>query len=76
MFISISDCLNISLIFLLIMSRSFTGTASVYFSHFFVIILLFHSIQPVQSIALSSLCANFGHSCFGGKVLKVVFSEF
>ena len=65
----ISDCFHISLYSLLIMNRSFLGIASVFFSHFLIISLLFQSTRPVQSIALSSLCRNFGHSCFGGKFI-------
>lgn len=52
---------------MLIMNRPSAGIAPVCFSYILMIILLFQSIRPVQSIALSSLCGPFGHSCFGGK---------
>jgi len=51
------------------MTRPSANIVPICFSYFLVIILLFQSIRPVQSIALSSLCGQFGHSCFGGKFL-------
>ncbi|CAF2549951.1 unnamed protein product [Rotaria sp. Silwood2] len=48
------------------MNRQSIVLAPVCFSYFLVIILLSQSTRPVQSIALSSLCGHFGHSCFGG----------
>ncbi|CAF0832299.1 unnamed protein product [Rotaria sordida] len=48
------------------MNRQSIVLAPICFSYFLVIILLFQSTRPVQSIALSSLCGHFGHSCFGG----------
>ncbi|CAF0837266.1 unnamed protein product [Adineta ricciae] len=36
------------------------------YSYFLVIVLLFQFIHSTQSLALSSLCGQFGHSCFGG----------
>ncbi|CAF3096113.1 unnamed protein product [Rotaria socialis] len=35
-------------------------------SYFLIILLVLQSTRSVQSIALSSLCGDFGHSCFGG----------
>ncbi len=52
---------------MLIMNRPSAGIAPICFSYILVLILLLDSTRPVQSIALSSLCAHFGHSCFGGK---------
>ncbi len=66
----ILDRLNISLISKLIMNRPSAGVAPVCLSYILIIILLFESTRPVQSIALSSLCGHFGHSCFGGKYLE------
>lgn len=49
------------------MHRPSAGISPLCFSYILVILLLCESTRPVQSIALSSLCGQFGHSCFGGK---------
>lgn len=49
------------------MTRSSVRYAPAYLTCVFLLILVFGSFQPAQSIALSSLCGQFGHSCFGGK---------
>ncbi|CAF1165794.1 unnamed protein product [Adineta steineri] len=48
------------------MCRLSANIIPICFSYFLLIILLFQSTRPVQSLALSSLCGQFGHSCFGG----------
>ncbi|UJR36874.1 hypothetical protein I4U23_029587 [Adineta vaga] len=48
------------------MARSSAHITPMYFTCFLIVILLLQFTQPIQSLALSSLCGQFGHSCFGG----------
>ena len=49
------------------MNRSIAGFCSIILLYFLIISLFCPPVQPAQSIALSNLCGQFGHSCFGGK---------
>ena len=42
----------------------------IYLSTILLLSLLQLNVLPVQSIALSNLCGQFGHSCFGGKIKR------